>query len=242
MTSKVPASMRTVTERRDRSTSLVLVRHGEAECNVRGLVGGRLGCTGLSALGVRQARALLRRLEESGELADACALYASVLPRAVETASIIGPAVGTGQLPVVEDCELCELHPGDADGLDWEEFTRSYGEPAWDDDPDTVIAPGGESWTGFVSRAAAALGSLARRHAGHRVVVVCHAGVIEAAMLRFVPVGGGKHRLGLRTAHVSLTEFERGEAETGGPTPRSAGSGPEPWRLLRYNDAAHLPG
>jgi broad specificity phosphatase PhoE len=61
------------------------------------------------------------------------------------------------------------------------------------------------------------------------VVVVCHAGVIEAAMLVFLPVGGGRRRLSLRTEYASITEFEA-EAAVG------------PWRLLRYNDAAHLVG
>ena len=30
---------------------IVLVRHGEAECNRNGIVGGRTGCTGLTDLG-----------------------------------------------------------------------------------------------------------------------------------------------------------------------------------------------
>jgi probable phosphoglycerate mutase len=248
MSSPVPASLRTVPGPAGPglSTRLVLVRHGEATCNVRGVVGGRRGCTGLSALGLRQARALERRLEESGELAHASVLYASVLPRAVQTAAVIRGAVGHGALPVVEDCALCELHPGDADGLRWEEFTEAFGEPAWDEDPDTLIAPGGESWSGFVARAAGGLAAVARRHRGATAVVVCHAGVIEAAILRFLPVAAGRRRLGLRTEHTSLTEWEVTDEHgqiTGEEVP---GTGPSPgtgtWRLLRYNDAAHLPG
>ena len=38
-------------------TRLVLVRHGEAECNVAGIVGGPQGCTGLTDLGRVQAAA-----------------------------------------------------------------------------------------------------------------------------------------------------------------------------------------
>ncbi|HAM01382.1 MAG TPA: histidine phosphatase family protein [Acidimicrobiaceae bacterium] len=235
MSSPVPASVRMTPERTDSSTRLVLVRHGEAACHLRGVVGGPGGCTGLSELGVQQAQSLRRRLEETGELSGASALYASVLTRAVQTASVIGPAVGSGMLGIVEDSQLCELHPGDADGLSWEEFRLTYGEPDWDVDPDTPVAPGGESWTGFVARAAEALSSLARRHRGEEAVVVCHAGVIEAAMLRFLPVDGSRRRLGLRTSYVSLTEFE-----LTGPDVEGTQSGD--WRLLRYNDAAHLPG
>jgi len=49
---------------------------------------------------------------------------------------------------------------------------------------------------------------------------------IGAAVTAFVPVPPGR-RLKLRTAHASLTEWEHD------------GQG---WRLLRYNDAAHLAG
>ena len=147
-----------------------------------------------------------------------------MLPRAIETAEILAPVIGGG-LDVVTDCGLCELHPGEADGLTWPVFSERYGEPDWDVDPQTPLSPGGESWTGFVDRAAAALEDVARRHRGALVVVVCHAGVIEASMLRFLPVVATRHRLKLRTAHASITQWERSE---------------DMWQLLRYNDAAHL--
>jgi len=61
---------------------IVLVRHGEAECNLNRVLGGRTGCTGLTDLGRVQVAALADRLYESGELREATALYSSVLPRA----------------------------------------------------------------------------------------------------------------------------------------------------------------
>jgi probable phosphoglycerate mutase len=108
--------------------------------------------------------------------------------------------------------------------MTWETFTERYGDPDWDVDPGRPVAPGGESWQGFVARASTAIAELAELHRGQRVVVACHAGVVEATMLRFLPVVD-RHRLGLRTAHTSLTEWERAE---------------DAWRLVRYNDAAHL--
>ncbi|MHB8681816.1 MAG: histidine phosphatase family protein [Acidimicrobiales bacterium] len=223
--SGAPDGVRIVSPQAESATRLVLVRHGEAVCGVTGVVGGPRGCTGLSELGRTQAEALAHRLEDSGELAGAGAFYSSVLARAVETAAAIAPYVGSGAAARAE-CSLCELHPGEGDGMKWDEFLAAFGAPRWDTDPTAALAPGGESWRGFVERAAAALEELADRHTGETVVVVCHAGVIESAMLRFLPVAG-RERLGLRTAHVSLTEFERDGAQ---------------WRLLRYNDSAHLPG
>ncbi len=216
-------------------TRLVLVRHGEAECNVSGICGGIKGCTGLTAQGVRQVKALGERLTTTGELAGADGLYASVLPRAIETAELLAPALrsirpdGTiGPAPtVVTECGLCELHPGDADGLTWAEFSAQYPGPNWDEHPDLPIAPGGESWTGFVLRVADALEGAAARHPGGLVVVACHAGVIEASLLAMLPLVGGRAgaRLQLRTQHASLTTWEVEEGR---------------WRLLGYNDASHL--
>ena len=105
----------------------MLVRHGEAQCNVNRVVGGLKGCTGLTDLGRRQAAALADRLYESGELREATALYSSVLPRAVETAERLRPVVGRGPNalgPVVQRCDLCELHPGQCDGMPWERGGR----------------------------------------------------------------------------------------------------------------------
>lgn len=219
-----PRGLRTAPPATTGTTRVVLVRHGEAECNVAGVVGGRSGCTGLSPRGRREAAALCTRLLETGELAGADALYASVLARAIETATIIAPGVGHG-LGLRTDCGLCELHPGEADGLGWDEFRHRYGEPDWDEDPDAVVAPGGESWTGFVRRAAAAVADTARAHPGGLVVVACHAGVVESTLLTFLPVALHRGRLRLPTEHTSMTEWELG---------------PFGWRLVRFNDAAHL--
>ena len=217
------------------ATHMVLVRHGEAVCNVTGVCGGITGCRGLTGRGVDQVGALRRRLDRTGELAGAAALYASELPRAVRTAELLAPALGVrrpsgGQgaaPPVRRECGLCELHPGEADGLTWTEFSDRFGDPGWDSTPDRPIAPGGESLTGFVRRVAATLAAVAARHPGGTVVVACHAGVIEASLLAMLPIDGGRDgaRLGLRTRHASLTTWEV-----------DAGR----WRLESYNDASHL--
>jgi probable phosphoglycerate mutase len=232
----VPAGIRTVPPRSSSATRLVLIRHGEAVCNVSGVCGGPLGCNGLTELGRRQVEALRDRLQLTGELAGTDVLYASVLPRAIETAELVAPAlVGTGPnghpaptpVPVpVTECGLCELHPGEADGLTWAQFSERFGALDWDADPGQPIAPGGESWTAFVNRVAGALDGIVADQAGRLVVVACHAGVVEASLLAKLPVAGGLEgaRLQLRTQHASMTTWE---IEAGH------------WRLLGYNDAAH---
>jgi broad specificity phosphatase PhoE len=225
-----PEGIRTTSSPSGAATRLVLVRHGEAVCNVSGVCGGRAGCTGLTERGVEQVTLLRNRLAVTAELVGTDALYASVLPRALQTAEILAPAlvaVDATELPIISDCGLCELHPGEADGLTWAQFAERFGRLDWDQDPDQAIAPGGESWTGFVNRAADMLTAIADRHRGQLVVVACHAGVIEASLLALLPVVGGRQgaRLQLRTQHASLTSWEVDEGR---------------WRLLGYNDAVHL--
>jgi broad specificity phosphatase PhoE len=225
-----PRSVRTVVPPRRGATRVILVRHGESACGRAGIVGGLRGCTGLTDRGRDQAAALAARLERTGELAQATALYGSILPRAIQTAAIIGSAIGPG-LVARASCDLCELHPGEVDGRRWDEIGRQL--PDWDVDPDAPMSPGGESWSVFVSRAAAAVSELARRHRGQTVVVVCHAGVVEATMLRLGRMGDGVKRLGLATEPTSLTEWEHTDL-----TDRHHAEGV--WRLMRFNDAAHL--
>ncbi len=214
------------------ATRIVLIRHGEARCNRNGVVGGRKGCTGLTALGTRQVNALADRLFESGELREATALYSSELARAADTAEKLRPVVGAGPAAlgtVRRRCELCELHPGEADGMTWDEVVQTFGIPDWDEDPAAPIAPGGESWDGFVRRASDGVRALARAHPGELVVAAVHAGVIEATMISFLGVPAPVRRRGwVRIAHASMTEWEWIPAE-------------DRWILLRFNDSCGVP-
>jgi probable phosphoglycerate mutase len=206
-----------------KGTRLVLIRHGEAYCNARGVVGGPIGCGGLTDRGRAQARALNERLMKSREFDDAVALYTSVLPRSIETARIIAPGLPR-HLVAIEDCQLCELHPGESDGMTWAEMVSAFGGPDWDQNPDEPFSPGGESWTGFYERCRQALTRIAAKHPGQRVILVVHGGVIEQAM-KMVESAPAAKRLGLRTENCSMTEVEFDD---------------ERQRLLRYNDLAPL--
>lgn len=202
-------------------TRLVLIRHGESRATVDQVVGGHEGCKGLSDAGRGQAERLRDRLARTGELGEVGALYASVLPRAVETAEILAPALGG--LDVVQECGVCEVHPGEADGMTWSDFTERYGQPL--DVQYRPWAPGAETTSMFMARVGEALSAIADRHEGQTVVVACHGGVIEAG---FVVLGGLSLRKPFDTfpANTSITEWMRTD--------------PDRWALLRYNDSAHL--
>jgi probable phosphoglycerate mutase len=213
-------------------TRLVLVRHGEAQSHIDGIVGGERGCSGLSDLGRRQAEALRDRLKATGELGTVAALWASTLPRAAETAQILAPALG--ELEIRLDRDLREFDPGEGDCLPWEEFAARYPMPeVWD--PEMPRVPGGDSPVGFRARVAGALNRIAEAHQGETVVIACHGGVIEHA---FHLWGAAPSTLGVavETANTGMTEFRWCEPLSWHPP------GPSTWRLVRHNDAAHLLG
>jgi broad specificity phosphatase PhoE len=203
-------------------TRVVLIRHGESACSRVDVVGGRRGCTGLSERGRAQARALGERLSRSGELDDVAALYTSVLARAIETAELLRPSLPAGLGPI-EDCDLCELHPGEADGLTWFEVVERWGWPERGR-VDQPFAPGAESWLDFGARCRRALARVVERHPGERVALAVHGGVIEQAMMMVMGTPAAR-RLELLTENCSMTEIEfDGDRR----------------RLLRYNDLAPL--
>jgi probable phosphoglycerate mutase len=222
---------------RSEPTRLVLIRHGESRSTVDRVVGGHEGCGGLTDRGVLQAKALYERLARTGELNGAAVLLTSVLPRAIQTAEIIAPALG--DLAAEQRCELCEIHPGEADGLTWEEFGARYRpEGLASGNPYSPMAPEGESWAGFFVRVGEALLGAAADHPGQTVVVVCHGGVIEAsfATLGALPL---RRPFDVRITNTSLTEwsYQSVDGDLGNAGHRNAR-----WRLDRFNDSAHLAG
>lgn len=219
MTSRPPEGVRLLAEREvGQRTRLVLVRHGEPEAALHGIVAGPRGDTGLSERGRAQVTAIAGRLVGSHELGVVGALYASTLPRAVQTAELLAPAVGG--LDVTRRHDLREHDPGELDGLNWAEAMARHALPDFDAHPDTPIAPGGESLTEFHVRARAALLDVAARHEGSTVLVACHGGIVAAAVGLALGLDE-RRRLALPTHYASMSEFL---------------CGPGTFELARYND------
>jgi broad specificity phosphatase PhoE len=203
---------------------LVLVRHGDAHAGFHGPIAGPRGCAGLTPLGRRQAEALRDYLATSGRL-RADVLVASVLPRAIETASIIAPGLGLELSS--RDCDLCEVHTGEADGVDWADYNARFGSFDMEAEPDRLFAPGGDSWNSFHTRVRATLGRLAREYENETVVAVCHAGVIMASMRLLLGIADLHSSAHLRPTNTGLTEWEHELSA-------------DRWLLRSYNEAAHV--
>jgi 2,3-bisphosphoglycerate-dependent phosphoglycerate mutase len=207
-------------------TRLFLIRHGESVAQVEGFVSGHDTCRGLSDLGRRQVEALRDRLLRSGEI-EADVVLTSILPRAIETAEIISTAIGGGE--AVRDCDLCEIHPGDGEGLTWDEWRAKYLNANYD--PATASAPNGESWMAFNERVARTVKRYVEEHAGKTIVAAVHGGIIEASVSAFLELPLAHGKLAPLT-NASITEWVHHEPEFGRRGER--------WQLVRYNDAAHL--
>ncbi len=153
---------------------LLLVRHGESAGNVTRQLQGRGDL--LTARGQRQAREIGAHLAARG---DVIALYSSPLPRAFETAQVIGAALGRAPEPFEE---LAEIDVGDAAGLTFDEWAARHPEEAERFRTGGVdyIWPGGESGRQLGARTAAIIDRIVQAHRLERgaVVVVSHGGAL----------------------------------------------------------------
>jgi probable phosphoglycerate mutase len=151
--------------------TLILIRHGQSLGNAE-----RRFTRGpeepLTDVGREQARAAGRRVAAHHR---PVALYASPFQRALDTAKLIGELLAL-EPEVVED--LREQSFGELHGQPYASFAalpEAPGATRWGRRP-----PGGETLLEVVERAGPALDAIARRHAGHPVVVVSHGGVMAA--------------------------------------------------------------
>jgi probable phosphoglycerate mutase len=199
-------------------TTIWIVRHGETEWNLSGRWQGHADAP-LSERGEAQARALGERLKE--ESFDAC--YVSDLGRALRTAELI---LGPAGMRFESDERLRELDLGVMQGLTTAEMQERCPE-VYDSfrnaGPDYHL-PEGESLRQFHHRCVEALEDYAKRHAGGRVLLVTHGGVL-GAIFRYV-------------AHIPL-EAPRGYVLLNCSVNVVDKRG-DSWNLLHWGDVSHL--
>lgn len=204
-------------------TRVWLVRHAQSHASVKKLIAGSHTCPGLTELGREQATRLTARLE--AEQPRPHALLTSPVRRARETAEVLASGLGL-EAPVVET-EVRELDFGSADGLSIDEYQRIHGAFDMTVHPDRPFAPGGETWNQFRIRARRVVNDLMSRHRGEIVIVVCHAGLIVAAMSALLDVVPPVMFTDATPAATSINEFVHDGSR---------------WHLLRFDDAKHVDG
>ena len=175
---------------------ITFVRHGESVSNQAQRWQGQ-GDSPLSALGRRQAEALGKRL--AGRHFDR--VIASDLSRASDTARAVG-------LPFEQDRTFREFDVGCWEGLTKEEVEERYPEEierlkAGEDLP----LGGGESFAAFSTRVDEALSRVRASVApGEHVLIVCHGGVIGAALSVLLGLRGGRRFPLARVSNTSISE------------------------------------
>ena len=209
----------------DGDTRLVLIRHGESVAQVEGFLSGHDTCRGLSPAGPRAGDGAARpspldRRARRGR----CALHEHP-PAHDRDGRDHRPRLRRDQ-PPAKSASGARSTPARRKGSSWDTFRERF--PAIDDphDPFRQRIPGAETWAEFYVRAGTRLRRVADEHRGERVVVVCHGGIIGASFVALgdLPIGSGT-ALTHETVNTSLTEWRFAGGE---------------WRLVRYNDAAHL--
>jgi probable phosphoglycerate mutase len=211
------------------TTELVIARHGEAICNLLGIVGGERGCTGLSERGRAQARHLARRLAAEHEQRPFDVCYTSPRLRVRQTADVVAAALG---LPIVANAELRGPDHGKADGQPWREIKTAFGGPP-QHDPARPYAPGAESWLAYLTRATAALAAVVTDHGGKRILIIGHGETIYASHVLLLRLNLEMSRVvGFVADHTGLTRWQRQVNRMNQTT----------WLLAAHNDTRHLDG
>jgi len=177
---------------------LFLIRHGENEYVKHGKMPGRLPGIHLNQRGQEQAEALAQSLQNI----SFCAIYASPLERAQETAAPLARQRG---LEILTRPALMDTDVGEWTGLELKALREL---PAWKQVqrfPSRFTFPGGESFLNLQNRLVTEMEAIVAAHAEKDpVAVVFHADPVKLVVA---------HYLGL-----PLEQFQRLSCDTGSVT------------------------
>jgi probable phosphoglycerate mutase len=183
-------------------TTIFLARHG-AHDRLDRILCGRMAGVSLSSQGVAQAERLAVRL--SKEAIDA--LCVSPLERARETAAPVAEALGL-HAQVVD--ALNEVDVGAWTGATFESLKRHPDWASWNAARGQVRPPGGESLLEVQVRVARWITQAAEAFPDGRVVGVCHADVVKAALCLALGLSlDHHHRLEVGAGSLSVLEVGR---------------------------------
>jgi broad specificity phosphatase PhoE len=205
------------------AASIALLRHAAVDCTSAGEL---LLCgwhdAHLSCEGRRQVERLRLRLETDDSFS---AMYSSPLRRAMDTAAA---APGHLLARMRRLSSLREIHCGLVEGLPLERVQEEYRD-IWErnkaqSDPE-FRWPGGETYRAFRQRVLRVFNTLAHRHAGERILVVTHAGVVNQLVGYLVGQCSARWD-NYRPGNASVTEIQWRHDGTG--------------RVVRFDDRSHL--
>jgi 2,3-bisphosphoglycerate-dependent phosphoglycerate mutase len=166
------------------SGTLVLVRHGQSDWNLKNLFTGWKD-PDLTPKGVDEARAAGQRLKAKGVKFDMC--FTSALTRAQHTLKLILEELGQTGLPETRDQALNERDYGELTGLNKDDARKKWGEEQvliWRRSYD-VPPPGGESLKDTLARSLPYYMHHIQPHVldGKSVLVAAHGNSLRALIM-----------------------------------------------------------
>jgi broad specificity phosphatase PhoE len=204
---------------------LFLVRHGENRANLTREFSYKLVDYSLNARGILQAQQTAAYFKDK----PIHAVYSSPLKRAVETADIIGQALG---LPVTVIEQFREINVGQLEGQEptaeqWAFHDRIF--YAWLAGDPTPKFPGGEDYGELLDRMQAGIRQALAGRDGQNVIVVGHGGNTTVTLKDICANVDTDCLLRASNPNCSITEivFENGHG---------------PGELIRWASADHLHG
>lgn len=192
-------------------TRLWLVRHGQTDWNAQRRIQGHTP-TELNAMGRAQAKLLADWLFDTRQQNPFAALYSSDLPRAAQTAEIIGDKLG---LTVSCTPELRERHLGEFEGKTWEQvrsIRAANGNRLIEngDLADWTGVPGVETDQQLWQRVSKILDAIAQRHPGGDILAVSHGGVMKHVIWHILGLPeGAPRRFPLTNGLICIVEPRR---------------------------------
>ncbi len=166
------------------SGTLVLVRHGQSEWNLKNLFTGWKD-PDLTEKGITEARTAGQRLKAKGLKFDIC--FTSALTRAQHTLKLILEELGQKGLPETRDQALNERDYGELTGLNKDDARKKWGEEqvhVWRRSYD-VPPPGGESLKDTLARSLPYYVHMIQPHVleGKSVLVSAHGNSLRSLIM-----------------------------------------------------------
>jgi broad specificity phosphatase PhoE len=182
-------------------TTVFLIRHGVTAWHAEGRVLGQRDIP-LSEAGVAQAEeagAAIRGVKMSEVLS-------SPLQRAIQTAEIIGQAVG---IEVARDPRLIDFQLGKWTGMTYDDVAKNEEYQRFIQQPDAERIPGGESLDDIRRRAVSAVEqALADNATGDAIALVTHAGIIRVLITHYMgSPPANYHRVRVSPGSISILGF-----------------------------------
>ncbi len=200
------------------TTTVLLVRHGQANSNVTGYYMGWSN-EDLSEIGYTQVRSLSSRLASL----PIASVYSSPLQRTCTTATILAKPHG---LEVETSDDIIEIHLGDWQGLHIDEVGQRWPE-LWQQsriDPSEITMPNGESFQQVTERAIRGFDKIVAANHGKQVIIVSHEIVVKVLVAHALGVSNSIYRrFEINNASLSAIRIIDGKA-----------------RLATLNDTSHL--